>query len=293
MNANTRYKSDSSQFVDSIGLLSGVTVMFRVPVTDNVFDANGDLNENERAKADVTKHYEIITPSFISNDQTDVTASAYCVTPGGLAKAFVMYNKDLTAEEEFSATGQPLFIVTKISKGIDPDGENCYVLKGYEKAKEKTYYIKEDEFGKDEGKKGEKIFVKPQVHDLMQMKADGAGVVLSYSTRYNGTTGKNYYAHIGNNVYSNFGCYSGYVYDSDEYGFVLVSDLDTQAGKRTVIAKSLNNIYVYDMKAKVMSNGTVQDIVSYKAAGYNASRVFVTSNYGAPRVVVVYVNEED
>ena len=293
MDANKRYKSDAQQFVDSIGVSGTSTVMFRVPQTDNVFDANGDLDEAKRALADASKHYEIITPSYMTNDQTDVTASVYCVTPGGLAKAFVMYNKDLTAEEAFSATGQPLFVVTKISKGIDPEGEPCYILKGYEKAKEKTYYIKENDFGKDEGKSGAMEFVKPQVHDLMQMKADGAGIVLSYSTRYNGKTGKNYYQHIGNNVWSNFGCFSGYVYDSDEYGFVMVSDLDTRADERIVIAQSLNNVFVYDMKAKQMTLGSVQDLVPFKSVGYNASRIFVTSNYGAPRVVVVYVNEEE
>ena len=287
MEADKKYKSDSAQFVDGIGLLSGVTVIFRVPSTDNDFDASGNLDTAKRAKARKDKHYELASTGYIGNDQT-VTADAYDVTKGGLAKAFVLYNTDLDSGDTFRDTGMPLFVVTKVAFGVDTEEESCYMLEGYENAKKKTYYIKKDEFGKNEGD----VFVEPKVHDIMQIKADADGNVISYTTRYNGKDNINYYPKVGNEDWRQHGFINGFVYDKDEYGIRTVLNVSTKENERIIMNKGIKNIFLYDMEEKEMTVGSINDLVSYKDSRYKPSRFYASTNYGVVRTLIVYINEE-
>jgi len=288
INKNIKYKSGAAQFIDSFGLTKDGTVIFRVPSTDNVFDSSGNLNVEEREKANKKKHYEIVAPSFIKNDGK-VMISGYNISRGGLAKAAVLYNEDLTADGEFKDTSMPLFVVTEVMQGMDPDNELCYILEGLEKNVKKRYYIKEEEFGRKEGSSTEKV--NPQEHDILQIKADSDGIVLSYTTRYSRTDNKSYYERTYDEA--EFGCLSGYVTDKDENGFKFMSDLGTKLKERTVMNKGVNNYFVYDVAEKTMRSGSIHDLVAETDSRYNPSQVFCTSSYGEVRTVIIYVDEEE
>ncbi len=289
INKNIKYKSGSAQFIDSFGLTSDGTVMFRVPATDNVFDSSGNLDTEKRGTANRNKHYEIVSPGFIKND-AKVMISGYNISRGGLAKAAVLYNEDLTAAAEFKDTTMPLFVVTKVMQGMDPDEEMCYVLEGLEKNVKKRYYIKEEDFGRKENNSEEKVY--PQEHDIMQIKADSEGIVLSYTTRYSrNNNNKSYYERTYDEA--EFGCLSGYVTDKDENGFKFMSDLGTKTKERTVMNKGVNNYFVYDVAEKTMRSGSIHDLVAEADSRYNPSQVFCTSSFGEVRTVIIYVDEEE
>ena len=127
----------------------------------------------------------------------------------------------------------------------------------------------------------------------MQIKADDNGNVISYSTRYNGAENINYYAHTGNNIWSSFCCLTGFVYDKDEYGFVTVSDVESRSDMRIIMNKGVYNVYVYDMRDRTVSKGSLNDLVAYMDSEYNPSRIFAVSSYGAVNKVIIYVNEEE
>ena len=286
---NIKYKSGAAQFIDSFGITGDGTVIFRVPATDNVFDASGNLDEAKRALANRNKHYEVVAPGFIKND-AKVMISAYNISRGGLAEATVLYNEDLTTEAEFKDTSMPLFVVTEVMKGRDPEGDPCYVLEGLEKNAKKRYYIKEEEFGRKENGSDGKVY--PQENDIMQIKADSDGIVLSYTTRYSRNDNISYYERSYDEA--EFGCMSGYVTDKDENGFKFMSTFLTGTTKeRTAMNKGVNAYYIYDVGAKTMRSGSIQDMIAKADSRYNPSQIFCTSSFGEVRQVIIYVDKEE
>ena len=166
----------------------------------------------------------------------------------------------------------------------------CYVLEGLEKNVKKRYYIKEEDFGRKENNSEEKVY--PQEHDIMQIKADSDGIVLSYTTRYSrNNNNKSYYERTYDEA--EFGCLSGYVTDKDENGFKFMSDLGTKTKERTVMNKGVNNYFVYDVAEKTMRSGSIHDLVAEADSRYNPSQVFCTSSFGEVRTVIIYVDEEE
>ena len=288
INKNIKYKSGAGQFVDSFGITSDKTVIFRVPSTDNVFDDSGNLDGEKRSLANKNKHYEIASPSFIKND-AKVIISGYNISRGGLASLAVLYNEDLSAAADFKDTSMPLFVVTKVMNGIDPDGEICYILDGIEKNNPKRYYIKQEDFGRIENGSAEKIY--PKEHDIMQIKAGSDGIVMSYTTRYSKEENKSYYERTYDEA--EFGCISGYVTDKDENGFKIMSDLGTKLKERTAMNKGVTTYFVYDVAEKTMRTGSINDLVAKADSEYNPSQVFCTSSYGEVRIVIIYVDEEE
>ena len=233
VNANKRFKSDPLQFADSFGLAADRTKVFYVPLTDNVFDEYGNLDTAQRELAN-NEDYTIETTGFLQNDEDDAVVHAYCVSKGGVADAVIIYNQDLVAGKEFTDLTAGLFILTEISTGLNDEDEVCYVLKGDLRGTPTTYYMEKEDFGQEiDG-----VFVEPEVGDILQVKADAQNNVLSYAIRYSGTKNINY-STTGNNIWSKFGNYAGFVYDQDENGIVTVSSLDTLENKRIAMKKSI------------------------------------------------------
>ena len=286
INANKRFKAEPLQFVDSFGLSSD-TKVFYVPASDNEFDASGNLDEDKRNEAE-DEDYTIESPGFIGNDEDDAVVHAYCVSKGGVADAIVLYNQDIAAGAEFSDLNASMFLVTKVLRGKNADDEECYILKGYLKGTEVKYYILEEEFGKVMSE----TLVEPEAGDLLQVKVDSDNNVLSYAIRYSGSKNK-CYTTAGNNVWSLYGGYGGYVYDQDENGIVTVSDLDTLADKRIAMKNKISQIYIYDFEEDTVTKGTVNSAVSYMDSEYNASRVFLRGRYGVIQEMYIFVNGED
>ena len=285
---NIKYKSNSAQFIDNFGMTGDVTKIFRVPVTDNVFDASGNLDEEKRGLANRNKHYELAAPGIIKND-TKVKISAYNITRGGIAKVAVLYNEDLEAQASFRDTSKNPFVVTEIMQGRSPEGDECYILDGLENAVKKRYYIKNEDYGRKENNSDDIIY--PHVHDIMQIQADSDGIVLNYTTRYCYQDKKCYYERTYDEA--EFGCISGYVTDKDENGFKLMSDLGTKTKERTVMNKGITYWYVYDVAAKTMRSGSIVDLIAKADSRYNPSQIFGTSTYGEVRRVIIYVDEEE
>ena len=293
VNANRRFKTDPMQFVDSFGVSVDNTKMFYVPQTDNVFDEYGNV-DNEMRKSVSASDYTVITSGWLRNDQDDITANAYNISGGGVAGAVVVQNKDVGKDPEFTDEAAGLFILCDLLESInDDDDEPSYTLRGMLDGKETEYYITKEDFGRMEGKSGEEVFVEPKPGDIMQIKADSDNRVLSYTTRYSGYDNVNYYAYIGNNIWTKFGNFTGYVYDKDDYGFCTVSDVNTLANKRYIMKKGVSRVYIYDMKTDTVSQGSIADLVSYKEYEYGASRIYARTAYGVVNTVIIYVNEEE
>lgn len=292
INANKRFKTDPMQFVDSFGLSPDSTKIFYVPYTDNIFDESGNADKDKRGSASLSD-YTVITTGVLKNDQDDITACAYNVSGGGTAKAVVVENKDVGSDAEFTNTSAGLFILCEVIQGIDENDERICILKGMLDGKEAEFTVSEEKFGRMEGKDGEKVFVTPKKGDIMQIKADSDNRILSYSTRYSGRGNINYYGYIGNNIWTQFGNFVGYVYDKDDYGFCIVSDVHTLANKRFVMNKGVKKVYIYDMETDTVSAGDLTDIASYKEYEYGASRIYARTAYGVVNTVVIYINEEE
>lgn len=288
VDGNKRYKSSPMQFVDSFGMSNDFTKVFYVPVSDNVFDENGNLDKVQRSAA-TRRDYEIASPGILRNDQDDAVAGAYCVSGGGVAKAVVIYNTNIGAKREFAEDSAEIFILTKILQGMNDDEELCYILEGYVKGAETVFTMDIEDFGQNEND----VFVEPQVGDIMQIQADTHNHVVSYATRYRGTENINYYPSIGNNIWSQFGNYAGYVYDQDEYGITTVSDLSSLGNKRIAMKKNISDVFVYDIEANTVTKADVNSTVSYKDAEYDASRVFMRGNYGVINTMIIFVNGEE
>ncbi len=291
INKNARYKAYPMQFVDRFGMSGKFTKVFYVPAFDNVFDEFGNLDLAKR-RAATLKDYEVATPGILTNDEDDAIVAAYNITRGGVASAVVLYNENVGAAREFTDKSAGLFILAKKNLVLNSDQETCYELQGFLNGEEVTYYMNMDDYGRYEGSGSNPPFVEPQVNDIMQIKADKDNNVVNYSTRYRPEGNINFYGNVGNDLWSEFGNYSAYVYDQDEYGIVTVSDVNTRANERIIMKSALGNVMIYDMFNHTVRKGTADDVISYVASSHNASKIYVRGSYGVIGTMIVFVNEE-
>lgn len=298
--AQKRFKKSSMQFIDSFGIANDYTKMFHVPITDNVFDSDGNLDKAQRTSAQ-NDDYETVTTGFWKNDEDKAVVHGFSLSKGAVAKACVIYNTNVGARKEFSENDAPAVLITNIAEGINPnDDEIYYVLTGTENGTEKTYYIKKDEFGyysgdaPADGEEDTREFIVPQTGDVMQFTTDKHGVAVNYIIRYNGKTGRHYYKWHTNDYWGQYGSIAGYVYSQDDNGLILTDRVEKPSVKIPVMKNSIKNtVYIYDLKEDAVTKGSTDNFVSCDDSSYGASRVYIRTSYGLPGMAVIFINGEE
>ena len=88
---------------------------FMFPITDNVFDSDGNLDKAQRTSAQ-NDDYETVTTGFWKNDEDKAVVHGFSLSKGAVAKACVIYNTNVGTRKEFSENDAPAVLITNIAE---------------------------------------------------------------------------------------------------------------------------------------------------------------------------------
>lgn len=226
-----------------------------------------------------------IMRNSLNYNTSDHKIAVYDVDEYGMAGAVVV-------TEDVINLGMESFVVGKVARTFDREGNECTMLGGIENGAYKTYYLPDDvSIDKSSGKAvgfGDVLRVVANSNDKVIY-----AVVDFEAGEYDFNPEDTSLFNLANPTGVDTLYYSGKVYSIND-SVVRLSDTKTD-GKyvfnlNTLLTHSVNttNIVLCDLESKEFQVGNLKQIKPAANFGQDASYVLIASNYGTPKLVVIY-----
>ena len=274
-----RYKTGARQFWKSYILSADDSVVFTVPRNDNNFDEYGNLDSAERNGND-EKFYRCDTGSKLENDKK-YDIKVYDVTDGGTMSRAVVVESNASGLNPFSDTGSDIMIIDRVFKTVNVDGDETYGISGYCRKNPVKVVVAQPEYF-NFTKNG--ITIVPEAGDIIQYSVNAFGELDSFEMRYDESGDID----LLFNSDQLFALYGSYAYNKDKYGFAVVDDVTNPVNQKIFSFNGMQNYYIYNKKNNQIRLGTAEDIIAYKNAREDFSRIIVRTTYCVAREAVIY-----
>ncbi len=232
---------------------------------------------------DDTTEYFISGSAYFASDEYYPGAVAYSADPTSIAAQIVI----VPGRNSSVNSANPLMLVTKVYEGISYDGESVQYLKGLMSGKETSYPVKSGL--KLEYTTSAYGTIPVEVGDVVQFAVDNKGqisainIVMDESKKLcYGSTGSG--VALANQSKQTYGS----VYKKiDKCLFLNVDGIDSNE-----IFVVTGNTYVYEFDSKgTRVHATISsqsDIVSSEHGNTTPSKVFISTRYSEPKIIVIY-----
>lgn len=191
------------------------------------------------------------------------------------------------------------YIVKKVYKAVDEDGNTVTAFKLTQGIGEVTKYGKSDKAGIYTHTDG--TVYRVTAGDIIQFGYDKNGRIDDGNLRilYDAETDSHLFTRVTNETGDlalrvnrrSVEVYSGYVNKITQYGFELaVKDPSLGLGDddRIIFPMATGMILKYDAERDILSSGKSSDLVDYESAGSNCSKIVLYSQSGVVKFIVVY-----
>lgn len=171
--------------------------------------------------------------------------------------------------------GNVRFLVDKVYRTVNDDGEVVYAIEGYQSSKKAEF-----KFTPEQSQKAETL----KRGDILHLKDILGGAVADYTLVYSPSIGTK----PTNTSYSIYGTRQLMFYVNDVIGTSIRAGFASGADFDEVVAPQNARIYVYDIENDYIEEGNINDMISYKVAGDKCSLVYYLSQSSATSMIVVY-----
>lgn len=228
--------------------------------------------------------FSVISMSQISSGDFH-TVTAYCMNDGGIAGAMILWRNAASATISGNST---MILVDSISTVIDGDGDSVQKIRGLANGTYVEYLTDGIVSLTVDGrtiKRG----------DIIRVASDRNGRISNVRVDINSDTYKAEGSSFGTFWEGQYSALSGAVY-SMENGYVLISNqlsenlsdiFDSVDYGMLYTVPVTGSIMIYDSKLDKIYLGTVNDILSYKIAGEDASRLYIKLGYDSVKSIFV------
>ena len=232
-----------------------------------------------------TKAYAVMKPSYFANDYY-YTIIAYNADEGGVAGALVCFKELKGVAPSYSSAS---IMIDSVTDSIDAEGEEVQKVRGLVNGSYVEYITNGDTRIEKDGKLLKRGDVARVTFDIESRICGIAVDVIADSFKtsapsYQTAWSSPYWA-ISGAVYSKKGNY-GIVSNGKPED---LSDIFEVPDANSLYAITLpTTIMIYDSELDVIYAGTANDIISYEAAGNDATRFFARFNYESCTAMFVF-----